>query len=117
MSYALMKAKSKNYVRESQVRLLLAPVAQRLLAELGKKGIEQTARNKLSVQRQERAHQPGFVAGNLLNLLTYLQCDLRGFDFSHMVVQQAYLQQASLPGVNFAHTRFAESLAPGPGSC
>ncbi len=88
----LDESQEQNYVRESQVRLLLVPVVQRLLAELGKKGIEQTARNKLSVQRQERAHQPGFVAGNLLNLLTYLQCDLQGFDFSHMVVQQAYLQ-------------------------
>jgi WD40 repeat protein/transcriptional regulator with XRE-family HTH domain len=110
MRYALMKAKTKNYVRESQVRLLLAPVAQRLLAGLGQQGIEQTARNKLSMQRQEGAHQPGYVAGNLLNLLTYLQCDLRGFDFSHLVVREAYLQQASLPGVNFAHTRFIASI-------
>jgi WD40 repeat protein/transcriptional regulator with XRE-family HTH domain len=110
MSYALVKAKSKNYVRESQVRLLLAPVAQRLLAGLGKKGIEQTARNKLSVQRQEHAYQPSYLAGNLLTLLSYLQCNLRGFDFSHLVVRQAYLQQVSLPSVNFAHTRFMASI-------
>lgn len=109
ISHALMKARSKDYVRNSQQRLLLAPVAQRLEAALGKQGVEQTAINMLSAQRQQRALQPGYLAGNLLNLLSHLQCDLRDFDFSSLVIRQAYLQRVPLPGVNFSHAHFADT--------
>src|SRR5205807_10174092 len=108
--FALSKAQAKDYVRESQVRLLLAPVAQHLLARLGKEGIEQKGRDILAKQRQVHAQQPSYLAGNILNLLNYLHCDLRGFDFSHLVVRQAYLQDVMLPEVNFAHTHFKASM-------
>jgi len=110
VNFALSKAQAKDYVRESQVRLLLAPVAQRLLARLGKEGIEQKVRDMLTKQRRVHAQQPGYLVGNILNLLTYLHCDLRGFDFSHLVVRQAYLQDVMLPEVNFAYTRFIASI-------
>lgn len=110
VNFALSKAQAKDYVRESQVRLLLAPVAQRLLARLGKEGIEQKIRDMLTEQRELHAQQPGYLVGNILNLLTYLDCDLRGFDLSHLVVRQAYLQDVMLPEVNFAYTRFIASI-------
>jgi len=110
ISHALIKAKSKDYVRESQIRFLLAPVAQHLLSTLGKRGIEQRAKNLLSAQRQADTPQPGYLAGNVLNLLSYVGCDLRGFDFSHLTVRQAYLQNVSLPDVNFAHAHFVATV-------
>jgi WD40 repeat protein/transcriptional regulator with XRE-family HTH domain len=109
VSHALMKASSKDYVRTNQLRLLLAPVAQRLEAALGKKGVERTAISMLAAQRQQRALQPGYLAGNLLNLLSYMQCNLRDFDFSHLVIRQACLQQVPLPGVNFSHAHFVDT--------
>ncbi len=109
ISHALMKASSKDYVRNNQLRLLLMPVAQRLEAALGKKGVAQTARSILATQRQQRALQPGYLAGNLLNLLSYLQYDLRDFDFSDLVIRQACLQQVPLPGVNFSHSHFLDT--------
>ena len=36
--FALLKAQAKEYVRQSQARLILQPVAERLLARLGKEG-------------------------------------------------------------------------------
>jgi WD40 repeat protein/transcriptional regulator with XRE-family HTH domain len=109
VTFALSKAQAKDYMRESQVRLLLAPVAQRLLARLGRVGIEQKVREILTRQRQVHAQQPGYLAGNILNLLSYLDSDLRGFDFSHLVVRQAYLQGVMLPEANFAHSHFIAS--------
>src|SRR5258706_700592 len=108
--FALSKALARDYVRESQVRLLLAPVAQRLLARLGKEGLEQKIRDILIRQRKVHAQQPGYLVGNILNLLNYLHYELRGFDFSHLVVRQAYLQDVMLPEVNFAHTHFIASM-------
>lgn len=104
--YAFSKAQAKGYVRESQERLLLAPLVQRLLARLGRSGIERQARNLLARQRQANAQYPGYLAGNMLALLRCMHSNLRGLDLSHLVVRQAYLQGASLPDVNFAYARF-----------
>ncbi|HZU69896.1 MAG TPA: helix-turn-helix domain-containing protein [Ktedonobacteraceae bacterium] len=108
--FALCKAQAKDYVRDSQVRLLLAPIAQRLLAKSGKEDIAQRARNMLDAQRRRNAQQPGYLAGNLLNLLSHLHSDLRGMDFSHPVIRQAYVQGVMLPEVNFAHAHFISPI-------
>lgn len=110
VNFALTKAQAKDYVRESQIRLILGPVAQRLLTRLGKEDIEQRVGDKLTRQRLTNAQQPGYLAGNILNLLGYLRCDLRGLDFSHLVVRQAYLQSMLLHEVNFARAHFVASV-------
>jgi WD40 repeat protein/transcriptional regulator with XRE-family HTH domain len=108
--FAFCKGQAKDYVRESQVRLLLAPIAQRLLERLGKEGIEHRVRNILKRQRQVHAQQPGYLAGNIINLLSHLHCNLRGFDFSHLLLRQAYLQGVTLPYVNFSYAHFVTSI-------
>ena len=112
-NYAFIKARTKDYVRESQRRLILAPIAERLLDLSGKVGIEQKLKSILSTQRQVHSQQRNYLAGNALNLLIHLQCDLRSFDFSQLVIRQAYLQQAVLPDVNFTHAQFVESIFSG----
>ena len=107
--HALIKAQAKDYVRNSQVRLILKPLADRLLTTMGKGGTERKLKDILSTLHKTRQHTPGYAAGNLLNLLIQLRCSLRGYDFSHLVVWQAYLQDASLPEVNFAHAELAKS--------
>ncbi len=108
-NYALIKAQSKDYVRDSQIRLILVPVMRRLLRTLGKEGIERQLHLMLSTQRRLSPHQHNYTAGNALNLLLHLQSDLRNVNFSHLVIRQAYLQDASLPDVKFAHAHFVES--------
>ena len=110
LNYALVKALAKEYVRESQMRLILAPIAQYLLAEVGEEGIERRLKDWLELRRQASSHQPGYVAGNALNLLTFLQRDLRNADFSGVMIRQAYLQDVPLPNVNFSYAHF-ESTA------
>src|SRR5579885_3638991 len=108
--HALIKAQTKDYVRNSQVSLILKPLADRLITSAGKEGTERKLKNILSLLRKTRPHVPGYAAGNLLNLLIQLRCNLRGYDFSHLVVWQAYLQDVSLPEVNFAHAELAKSV-------
>src|ERR1051325_5025718 len=98
-THALIKAQSKDYVRESQGRQLLAPVAQKLFATLGQETLEEQCKRLLAMLRAVNTPNPGYAAGNILNLLVHLQCDLRSYDFSHQTIQQVYLQNISLADV------------------
>jgi WD40 repeat protein/transcriptional regulator with XRE-family HTH domain len=110
MNFALTKAQTKEYVRESQLRLILAPVVKQLLHSLGREALEHSLKLKLSVLRQIHPQPEGYLAGNILNLLIHLRADLPRFDFSHLIIRQAYLQNVVLPGVNFSHAHFVASV-------
>ena len=101
-TFALMKAQSKDYIRETQKRLILEPLANHLLARLGRRGSEEKLRSIVSQLQKVRREVPGYAGGNLLNLLVQLQIDLRGWNFSHLVIKQAYLRGVSLPEVDFS---------------
>jgi len=103
-SHALMKAQANDYVRNSQIRLILEPAAKRLLSAFGKAGSEKKLKHILETLHILDAQKFCYAAGNILNLLVHLRIDLRGFDFSRLIVGQAYLQGVSLPEVNFAHS-------------
>ncbi|MFL5696796.1 MAG: NB-ARC domain-containing protein [Ktedonobacteraceae bacterium] len=109
-SHALIKADSNDYVRDSQIRLILAPVAERLLATFRREEIEKKFKRILATLRTLHPSQSSYAAGNLLNLLVYLHSDLRGSDFSHLTVRQAYLQGVALPEVNFTYSDLAASV-------
>ena len=109
-SHALLKAHAQEYVRESQVRLTVMPVGMQLCTHLGREKTEHKLRELLSTLRKTHTSQPGYAPGNILNLLLQLQSDLRGVDFSHLPVWQAYLQGAVLPDVNFSSADLASSV-------
>jgi WD40 repeat protein/transcriptional regulator with XRE-family HTH domain len=110
ISHSLIKARTKDYVRDSQIRFILMPVASQLIAAFGKEGGQQKLKSILARLHQEYHQQSGYAAGNILNLLVQLQTDLRGIDFSYLPVCQAYLQGVALPEVNFAHADLAKSV-------
>ncbi len=109
-SHALLKAQAREYLREAQVRLILTPLAEQLLLKLGKEGIEQRCKTFLSQLHRSPTLQRGYAAGNLLNLLLFMQYDLQGYDFSHLAIRQAFLQGMHLAKVNFAGAEFSSSL-------
>ena len=109
-SYALIKAQTKDYVRTNQIRLILAPIAQHLLTTMSREAFEERVRQMLDAQRDTYLQQRVYGAGNILNLLVYLHYDLHTFDFSHLTIQQAYLQHAILAGANFTSAHFIASI-------
>jgi WD40 repeat protein/transcriptional regulator with XRE-family HTH domain/DNA-binding transcriptional regulator GbsR (MarR family) len=110
-NYALMQATAKDYVRETQKRLIVQPLIERLLAQLSSQPVvERQLKQLLEHQRLLHPQQPGYVGGNILNLLGYLQVDLRGYDFSKICVWQADLRQLNLAGVNFQNANLAKSV-------
>ncbi|MEH2457722.1 WD40 repeat domain-containing protein [Nostoc sp.] len=106
-SHLLMHVQAKDYIREIQIRLIVQPVIERLLSRfVSVAAIEARARQLLAQQGKT----PGYIGGNLINLLVQLQVDLRGSDFSDLVVQQTDLRQVDLAGVNFQYAALAKSI-------
>ncbi len=113
--HSLLKAQAQDSIRQSQERLILAPVARHLVTQMGKARLVTHLRTLLDQLRATAAHTTGYAAGNLLNLLLHLKLDVTGYDFSGLAVWQAYLCDAVLPAVNFtaanlAHTVFYENF-------
>lgn len=100
-SHSLLKAQAKAYVRQSQARLLLQPICDRLQARLGNLGLRKRLYALLQVLQQEADRRITYAGGNLLNLLLHLQADLGQADFSQLAVWQGYLQGAIAQGINF----------------
>ncbi|WP_310481059.1 WD40 repeat domain-containing protein, partial [Chamaesiphon sp. VAR_48_metabat_403] len=118
-SHALIQAQTKDYVRESQVRMILVPLVDRLMGKLRSKpeiknqlvGVACLQDNRLLVKlRTEFAGTDGYAGGNLINLLRHLHIDSTGYDFSGLCIRQAYLLGMNLHDTNFANTDWANSV-------
>jgi WD40 repeat protein len=108
--YALLKATAKEYVRASQIRLIVQPITQRLAASVGGARLVEQLRLIIAGLHEQAEFVPGYAAGNILNLLLHLGADVRGYDFSRLHIWQAYLQGARLPNVNFREANLAHSV-------
>ncbi|MBC1224047.1 hypothetical protein GNF10_08820 [Nostoc sp. UCD121] len=114
--HALMKATGKDYVKHTQVRLIIKPIIDGLLNVLrSKRNIRNVLTQTLAKQRQESPLEPGYTAGNIFNLLCYLETDLSSYDFSDLIVWQADMRSVNLHNANFAQAElsncvFAETL-------
>jgi WD40 repeat protein len=106
--YPLIQATTQDYVRGTQERLILAPVAQKLIDRWGSATVIETQLKQVLVA--QRNQQPGYTGGNVLNLLRHLQIDLSGSDFSQLAIWQAYLQGVSLQHTNFAGSDLAQCV-------
>ena len=114
--HALLKATAKSYVRESQRTLLLAPIAQRVVEQMGRLKLMEQLSAILSHLRHAQPRQPGYIGGNVLNLLVQLDIDLRGQDFSQLAVWQADLRNVTAHDADFrqadlSHCVFTETFA------
>jgi WD40 repeat protein len=109
--YALIKAQAKDYIRETQIRLILQPLADVLRSFWGTS--DRTAAYFKQMLLEIRTHNPrkgSYIGGNIINLLHLLRIDLSYFDFSQIAVWQAYLQGVDLHHVNFAQADLSKSV-------
>ncbi len=101
-SHALMEADAKDYLNDSQIRLILQPIIDRLQTVLGEAGLEARLMSLIETLREAGAPQPGYAGGNIFNLVAQFKDDLSGYDFSGIALWQAHLQGLILHNVNFA---------------
>ncbi|ABW32107.1 WD40 domain-containing protein [Acaryochloris marina] len=110
-THALIKAQAKDYIKDTQIRLILQPLIVSLVKVLGSRAhLEACLVQLLSVVRGKSSEEAGYVAGNVLNLLRQLPVDFCGYDFSHLTIRQADLRGLNLHGVKFTHSDLSQSV-------
>lgn len=111
LTHALMKTTVKDYIRESQKRLIIGAIAERLIQTFGiTDALHWQLKRTIETLRDLNFHSSGYGAGNILNLCCYLGVDLTGYDFSNLTIWHAHLQGVSLHQVNFTNVDFAKTV-------
>ncbi len=109
--YALMQAQAKEYIRASQVRLIIKPLVARLLRKIGgKEEVEQHLIHLTELVRSLPRVQHGYGGGNLINILASVKGDVRGSDFSALTIRGAYLQGIEAQDMNLSGSSIACSV-------
>jgi WD40 repeat protein len=109
--YPLLKSTAKEYLKQAQIELIIKPLLERLLIIY--KSTEKIAikfKKILASLREHQTLEPGYAAGNMINLLCQLQVDISGWDFSDLTVRSGCLQKTNLQNVNFARADLSRSV-------
>ncbi|MBN9390987.1 MAG: NACHT domain-containing protein [Chloroflexi bacterium] len=116
IKFALVKGQAKDYVRQTQQRIIMHPLLD-LLTGLQKGGnqIETYLRQLLQRLQLLSLEDQGYAGGNVLNLLVTRGTDLQGWDFSRLNLWQAYLagievHNLNLAGSDLSRTTFTEGF-------
>jgi len=110
-THVLIEAQTQDYLRDAQIQLILQPLTDRLLTHFATQAqLEKHFCQLLASLHHQTAMQTGYAAGNLLNLFCHLKTDLKGLDFSHLAIRQAYLANATLHDVDFTGTQISQTV-------
>jgi WD40 repeat protein/transcriptional regulator with XRE-family HTH domain len=118
VEHGLELATAKEYVRQTQLRLIVAPILVGLRSSYPLRAMLEEQLLALLLQQRERADDAqGYGPANLLALLRELRGHLRGLDLSQLSLRGAYLQGAemqdtTLCGASLHETVFTESFDP-----
>jgi WD40 repeat protein len=110
-THAFLKTTVKDYIRESQERLILRPIAEGFFSHFGDKAtLKGQLTELIDLLRRSSSSKVGYSGGNLINLCVILDIDLTGWDFSALNLSHAYLQDLYLRRVNFAGANLAKAI-------
>lgn len=110
-SYAILKAQARDDIREAQLRFIVKPLLSKLQENFESQSeLIDHLREFFERLRQIAPRQPGYGAGNLMNLLRNLNDSLEGLDCSDVSIWQAYLVGLPLLHLNFQRADFSKSI-------
>ena len=116
IQHGLSQAQAKEYVRQTQERLLLAPLLSRLESVYrGRAEVEEHLRELLATLRAQAEAAQGYGPANLVALLQLVRGHLRSLDLSHLSLRGAFLQgvqmqDSTLAGATLRESVFTESF-------
>lgn len=99
--YGLVLGNAREFVQASQRRLLVEPVAERLVDQWGQTGAARILQQLLARVRVNPKPATGYTAANILELLVASGEDVQGYDFSHLTMRNADLRTVNLRGASF----------------
>jgi len=116
LEHGLERAQAKEYVRQTQERLLLAPLLTSLESVYqGRAEVEGQLCSLLAYLRERAQRTQGYGPANLVALLRVLRGDLRGLDLSRLALRGVHLQgvemqDATLAGATLQGSVFTETF-------
>jgi WD40 repeat protein/transcriptional regulator with XRE-family HTH domain len=116
IEFGLEQTNTKEYMRQTQQRLIVAPILGSLYNMYHGRGeVEEQLRSVLEQLRQRANHAQGYGPANLITLLHSHRGHLRDLDLSQLSIRGARLQgvemqDTSLVGANLHDTLFTEAL-------
>src|SRR5207302_1414832 len=109
--HGLSQAGAKDYVRQTQERLLLAPLLARLESvSQGRAEVEEQLRALLEGLREWAEEAQGYGPANLVALLRLLRGDLRGLDLSHLILRGVSLQGVEMQDMKLSGATLRECV-------
>ena len=108
--FTLLDAQKKEYVQQSQRRILLEPVARRLVERWGQPGAVQQLERCVNRVRDGGFGARGYAGANILQLLLQLRGELNNYDFSGLAIWRADLRWANLAATDFSGVDFSGSV-------
>ena len=111
----LIQAHAKDYVRQTQERLVGEPILQQLRTDHGQDGADQRLMTLLDSWRHRPHVEQGYGPGNVINLLRLGRGHLRAVDLSALSIRQVYLagvetQDASLVSADLSEAVLADAF-------
>jgi WD40 repeat protein len=110
-SHALLKTTVKEYIRDSQWRLIVQPVSDQLRSAFSTpKSLIEWALTLIEYLRSWQSQIATYGGGNLLNLCLCLNLDLTGWNLSGLALRHADLRSLSLQNVNLSNADLSQAI-------
>ncbi len=106
----LLTTDSTDDVRQTQMRLIVKPLAHLLISEFGDQHVRAKFEQWVSLLRAPAYATAGFAPGNLLNIMHCSGHEIRNYDFSELTIQHAFMANVSLTEVDFSHASLVSCL-------
>ncbi len=116
IEYGLELASAREYVRQTQQRLIVAPILARLRSAFPQRAaLEEQLLALLAWLHEQADYAQGYEPANVLVLLREQRGHLRGLDLSYLSLREVYLQgvqmqDANLSGALIHNTVFTETF-------
>lgn len=109
--YPLLQSSAKEYIKQRHIQVFIQPLSERLLTLYKNlKTLEVKLQKILVILRDNATLEPGYAAGNIINILCHLQVELTGYDLSELTVWSGCLQTTNLQNVNFSRADLSQSV-------
>ncbi len=110
INHSLINSQAQEYIRATQINLIITPLIKKLIQQFVSQKKLQKHLKIIIDQLHDLDSNSGYGAGNLINLLNYLDTDLTGLNFSHLNVWQADLRGVNLHQVDFSYSDLSNSV-------
>ncbi len=111
LEHGLCQAQAKEYVRQTQERLLVAPLLTRLQGTYkGQAKIEAHLLRLLDQVRSQDQTAQGYGPTNVVTLLRVLRGHLRSLDLSRLALRGVFLQGTNMQDTTLSHATLQDSV-------